>query len=178
MRLLTRSGWRSLAGLAAMLLILLAASRLGLFPKEEIRAIAVDGDSLRAGQQDYRLHAIDAPELHQSCSRADGASYPCGREAQKALKAMVQDRTLSCRTLDKDRYDRLVVECDAGNLNINDEMVRAGWAVAYRRHGSDHVAAESDARQARRGIWQGRFTAPEDWRSANRASHLAGSDVD
>ncbi|WP_421692766.1 thermonuclease family protein [Aestuariivirga sp.] len=178
MRLLTRSGWRALGLLAILLILLAAAQKLGLNAPEDIRAVAVDGDSLRVSNQDYRLHAIDAPELHQNCSRADGSSYPCGREAQKALRAMVQNRTLTCRTLDEDRYGRLVAECTVNGVSINDEMVRAGWAVAYRRHGRDHVAAEAEARTAKRGIWQGRFEMPENWRNANRSSLRSGAGED
>ena len=55
-------------------------------------------------------------------------------------------------------------------MNLNDAMVRAGWAVAYTRHGQDHAAAQDEARAARRGVWQGTFQTPEAWRNANRAS--------
>lgn len=176
MRLLTRSGWRALGALAVFLLLLAVAPELGLTPSRDIQAVAVDGDSLRVGEQDYRLHAIDAPELHQSCSRQDGSRYPCGREAQAALRKLVQGQTLRCQTLEEDRYGRLVAECTVQGQNINDAMVRQGWAIAYRRHGVDHVAAEEDARSARRGIWQGPFTRPEDWRNANRPPHLLEGD--
>lgn len=129
---------------------------------------AVDGDSLRKEGQDYRLHAIDAPELHQTCQDHDGASYPCGREAQLALRRLVAGNGVSCQPVETDRYGRVVAICRAGETDINGEMVRLGWAIAYRRHGLGYVDEESEAQSARRGIWQGDFERPEDWRAHNR----------
>ena len=165
-----------------MLLLLLAAitffaRQAGLLPDETGTFIAVDGDSLRKDGKDYRLHAIDAPELFQTCWKADGSEYNCGREARDALRALIRNASVTCQVLDTDRYGRAVSECSAGKMNLNDAMVLAGWAVAYTRHGQDHAAAQDEARAARRGIWQGRFQQPEAWRAANRQG-LVGQEAD
>ncbi len=153
---------------------ILAAREAGVLPdvrnSETGRFTAIDGDSLRKAQQEYRLHAIDAPELHQTCQRADGSEYACGREARQQLARLTGSGPVTCRVLETDRYQRLVAACGAGGASINDAMVRSGWALAYRRHGQDYAAAEAEARKARRGLWQGRFETPEDWRNANRDS--------
>ena len=165
-----------------MLLLLAAitflARQSGLLPDETGAFTAVDGDSLRKDGKDYRLHAIDAPELFQACWKADGSSYDCGREARDELRRLIRNATVTCQILDTDRYGRSVAECSAGSVNLNDAMVRAGWAIAYTRHGLDHAAAQAEARAARRGIWQGRFQTPEDWRSANRQGVMAGDGAD
>ena len=157
-----------------MLLLLAAitflARQAGWLPDETGTFTAVDGDSLRKDGKDYRLHAIDAPELFQTCWKADGSEYNCGREARDALRSLMRGGSVTCQILDTDRYGRSVSECRAGDVNLNDAMVRAGWAVAYTRHGQDHAAAQDEARSAGRGIWQGRFQAPEAWRNANRNS--------
>jgi len=148
--------------------VTLLARNAGLLPDESGSFTAVDGDSLRKDGKDYRLHAIDAPELFQTCWRADGSEYDCGRAARDELRRLVRNAGVTCRVLDTDRYGRSVAECTAGGVSLNDAMVRAGWAVAYTRHGLDHAAAQDEARAARRGIWQGRFVQPEQWRSAHR----------
>lgn len=175
-----RSIWRSLVDGVVVLVIaamaIVAARQAGVLPDmgenlgetETGRFTAIDGDSLRKGNQDYRLHAIDAPEFAQMCQRADGRDYPCGREARQELARLIASGPLGCRILETDRYRRAVAQCRAGTLNVNEAMVRSGWAVAYRRHGQDYAAAEAEARKARRGLWQGRFQKPEDWRNANR----------
>lgn len=170
--------WRSLADGAVMLLLLAAitffARQAGLLPDETGRFLAIDGDSLRKDGKDYRLHAIDAPELNQTCSKADGSTYPCGREARDELRRLIGNALLTCQVLDTDRYGRSVAECSAGGVNLNDAMVRSGWAIAYTRHGLDHAAAQEEARAARRGLWAGSFMTPEAWRKANRLGLAEG----
>jgi hypothetical protein len=41
----------------------------------------------------------------------------------------------------------------------------AGWALAYRRYSMDYVAAEDEARKAKRGMWRGTFVKPWEWRA-------------
>jgi len=154
------------------------ARQAGVLPDETGSFTAVDGDSLRKDGKDYRLHAIDAPELFQTCQRADGGSYDCGREARDELRRLTRNATVTCQVLDTDRYGRSVAECFAGKQSLNDAMVRSGWAIAYTRHGQDHAAAQDDARSARRGLWQGTFQTPEAWRSANRQQLMQGEAED
>lgn len=173
-----RSPWRSLADglvfLALFVLIALAMGRTGWFAPEQGRFTAVDGDSLRKGEQEYRLHGIDAPELFQQCQDAQGRDYACGRSARDQLRRLVAGEALTCEIRETDRYGRRVAECRAGETNINREMVRSGWAIAYRRHGTDYGDEEAEARKARRGIWQGRFETPERWRDQHRTSLVQG----
>jgi endonuclease YncB( thermonuclease family) len=46
--------------------------------------------------------------------------------------------------------------------------VREGWTLAYRKYSLDYVREEDQARTSKRGIWQGEFTAPWEWRPARR----------
>jgi endonuclease YncB( thermonuclease family) len=173
-----RSFWRSLADglvlLALAVLVAVSVSRTGWLSPESGRFTAIDGDSLRKGEQEYRLHGIDAPELNQSCTGKDGKPFPCGRAARDHLRSLVKSETLDCDIRETDRYGRLVAECRAGDLDINREMVRSGWAIAYRRHGTSHADAESAARAAGRGIWQGEFETPERWRERRRKDMMRG----
>lgn len=173
------SGFRRLGNIIVFFVIsalLLAASRqIGWLDPQRGRFLAIDGDSLRKDGEEFRLMAIDAPELNQRCSKASGKLYPCGREAKDALRRLTLGRALDCRVTDRDRYGRQVAECFDGALNINREMVRLGWAVAYRRHGVFFVPEENAARAERRGIWQGHFDQPEEWRAGQRRSIERGS---
>lgn len=129
---------------------------------------AVDGDSLRLAGIEYRLWGIDAPEWRQTCEQ-DSRSWHCGRAAARALRALLRDRELHCETVDRDRHGRAVARCRAGGVDINDWMVRQGWAIDYTRYSDGAYApAEAEARAAGRGIWRSRFVAPEQWRRENR----------
>jgi endonuclease YncB( thermonuclease family) len=160
--------------LAVAVLLTLAFGQTGWLSSEQGRFTAIDGDSLRKGAQEYRLHGIDAPELNQNCAGSSGTPYPCGRKARDQLSRLVTGATLDCDVLDRDRYSRLVVACRTGQLDINREMVRSGWAVAYHRHGTDYEDSQSAAKDARRGIWQGAFENPERWRAQRRSKITLG----
>jgi endonuclease YncB( thermonuclease family) len=136
---------------------------------------AIDGDSLRRAGREYRLNGIDAPELHQSCQAPDGSFYACGREARDVLAGLIRGRALVCVVLDSDRYGRAVARCRAGEADLNADMVRRGWALAYRRHSNDYVDEEAAARKGRLGIWRGRFETPEAWRKSHPRSTRRGA---
>lgn len=129
----------------------------------------VDGDSLEIAGQDIRLHGIDAPEDGQTCRDTTGRSWDCGRAAEQRLAALVSGRTPACRGIERDRYGRLVAVCEAGGTDLGAAMVASGLAVAYRRYSHAYVTEETDARNARRGMWAGSFETPEDWRAARRS---------
>src|SRR4029453_6321568 len=74
-------------------------------------ARVVDGDSLEIGSQRIRLFGIDAPEGRQHCRDAQGHDYACGREATRALEALIDGRPVTCTRLDHDRYEREVAAC-------------------------------------------------------------------
>jgi endonuclease YncB( thermonuclease family) len=139
---------------------------------------AIDGDSFRAGNVEIRLHGIDAPEYRQTCSGRDGKVHPCGKMARDALSKLIRMKDVTCSTIDRDRYGRQVSVCRDGALEINREMVRLGWAVAYPRHSSGYASAEREAKAAQRGIWAWRFDMPEDYRNRRRAveGNVVGED--
>jgi len=146
----------------AVLAVLTLVVARGLWEPMEILvgdARVADGDSLVIGGERVRLAGIDAPELAQICTR-DGTSYACGRDARMALEELVDGKAISCRHRERDRYGRILGYCDAGGVDLNREMVRAGWAVAY----GDFDGVEREARQASRGIWAGAFDRPQEWR--------------
>ncbi|MBB4304095.1 endonuclease YncB(thermonuclease family) [Rhodobium orientis] len=119
----------------------------------------VDGDSLTFDDRRVRLVGIDAPELRQDCSNGK-KPYPCGRRARDSLAELVNGDKVSCRISGRDRYDRALGWCRRRGVLLNREMVRAGWATADWRF----LIAETGARLAGRGIWQGPFQSPRDWR--------------
>ena len=126
-------------------------------------AEAIDGDSLRLRGENIRLEGIDAPELRQTCRRG-GVDEPCGREARAALAALLRAGPLDCTVSGRDRYRRPLATCRAGAVEVNREMVREGWAIAY----GDYEAEEAEARRRRRGLWAMTFERPADWRAQRR----------
>jgi endonuclease YncB( thermonuclease family) len=166
-----RSFWKILGdGLASLLIAFAILFLLDKFPQIDFqsRVRITDGDSLRRGSQRIRLFGIDAPELDQECRDGDGRLYACGQSARRALQDLIGSSEISCDIVERDKYGRDVARCRKDGLEINREMVRLGWAIAYERHSIDYLVAEATARNARRGLWQGQFQTPEDFRAERR----------
>ena len=73
-----------------------------------------------------------------------------GKVLRKEVTITIQDR---------DQYKRIVGIIRIGNRNINEEMVREGWAWAYREYlrgpyVSEFINAEREAREKKLGLWQ------------------------
>ena len=158
----------TLVFLLALTLVLGAMKKFGVIDLGGGAYQVVDGDSLRKGGTDIRLYGIDAPEYQQTCRDRDDRDYNCGKQAAAELRKLVQGPDLRCSSLETDRYGRAVSICKTENLEINAEMVRKGWAVAYSRHSLDYVKLEAEARRAKRGLWEGRFEEPEAYRNRQR----------
>lgn len=142
--------------------LIVVAARLGRFDQLRLegQARVTDGDSIVLDNERIRLRGIDAPELNQICGK-DGAYYPCGRMAHDELVGLIDGKPVNCQGNERDRYGRLLAVCLAGVVEINRQLVRSGWAVAY----GDFEGEEDAARQAGLGLWGASFDRPQDWRS-------------
>lgn len=125
----------------------------------------VDGDSLRAGEEKIRLIGIDAPERAQTCRDAQKREWACGAAAAARLSELVARGKVACMRQGQDRYGRTLAVCSAGDVaDIGRTLVREGYAVSYSFDRGDYAAEENEARAAGRGLWQGAFERPQDFR--------------
>jgi endonuclease YncB( thermonuclease family) len=123
---------------------------------------AIDGDTLAAGVERLRLVGIDAPEADQTCGGNGASQWRCGDAAREALSVFASDPATQCGGDARDRYGRILVQCQRVTLDINAELVRQGMSVASGRYSAEEKAA----REARRGIWAGPFETPKAWRAS------------
>lgn len=157
--------------IAAVIMALVAAvfghKHLGNNPKStdpvpaELRGAGrpVDGDSLFVGRDEVRLKGIDAPEGRQTCTR-DGRDWDCGNAARDALRRLIGNDVVVCRSVERDKHGRVLGYCTAGGRNLNAGMVASGMAVAYGGYNRE----EAEARAQKRGLWGSDFKSPRDWR--------------
>lgn len=123
----------------------------------------VDGDTLKVDGQTWRLVGIDAPETTQDCQ-----GWPAGKLATTALQGLISGHAVLCREEGRDRYGRALGKCYAGGRDLGAEMVRRGWAWAFRRYSVEYVPLEELARADRLGVWSHDCQAPWDWRADRR----------
>ena len=131
------------------------------------KAKIIDGDTIHIGNNKIRLHAIDAPETKQKCSK-NGKKWSCGLESTRFLKNLIGNEKIQCDTNGQDKYKRFIGVCYKNNININSQMVLNGWAIAYRYYSLDYVKEEEIAKSKKVGIWIGKFIDPYLFRKKNK----------
>lgn len=131
-----------------------------------------DGDSVwvkpRWGRRTkLRLIGMDAPETEQAF----------GRDATEVLRKKIAGAWVSVTAVGVDPYGRLISRVELGRTDVSEFMIKEGFAWAYRRYFARlsqkdvvrYSAAETSAREARRGLWQEKNpSAPWTWREEHR----------
>ena len=135
------------------------------------RALIHDGDTITVSGTKIRLFGIDAPERGQTCRDGAGATYDCGRLAQRELERIARAE-VACDTVETDRYGRNVAICHADGVDLGAAMVSSGWARAYLSYSLRYAAEETRARAAGRGMWAGAFEDPWAFREDNLEDDL------
>jgi endonuclease YncB( thermonuclease family) len=145
--------------LVALLCCLAMGARAESFTGKVIAVL--DGDTvmvLRNGKPvKVRLANIDAPEKVQ----------PYGKQSRQSLLELAGKKQAQIDTQAVDQYGRLIGSIRVDGIDVNREQVRRGMAWEYSHYHSDktYVALQSEAQQARRGLWaQSGPQAPWQWR--------------
>ncbi len=128
-----------------------------------------DGDTIKVldpgGRQvKIRLYGIDTPEKKQAF----------GQAATKHTANMIAGKVVEIEVVDKDRYGRIVGIVLIGGKNVNQELVRDGYAWVYKQYCKkqecrEWQALEQAAKASRLGLWLDPAPmAPWDWRRGQR----------
>jgi endonuclease YncB( thermonuclease family) len=135
----------------------------------------VDGDTVEIVKRRSDFFGLDAPETEQLCLDAKGEKWACGNAARDALAPFSKNRPWSCDVSGKHRYDRFLAACSIPGQNINQWMVRYGWALAFVKYSHRYIGDEAKAHDAKAGIWAGAFIAPWNWRSRSKHTVILGA---
>lgn len=111
----------------------------------------IDGDTLTflpQGQSTsvrVRLDGVDAPE---SCQ-------PGGEEARNALLGLVHRKSVQIKVWREDSYGRWIGTVYHGGQDVNETMVRQGWAWAYsfKVGKGPYAQAQREAQSQRLGVF-------------------------
>lgn len=129
-------------------------------PGEELRGKVVkvtDGDTITVLDADnvqhkIRLEGIDAPEAKQAF----------GTRSRQTLGGKIAEKEVLIRWEEKDRYQRILGDVYLGDRHINREMVLDGMAWHFKQYSTSKklAEAETEARDARRGLWVDKAPVP------------------
>ena len=125
-----------------------------------------DGDTIDILKDEKRVRLrfaeVDTPEKGQ----------PFGTRAKDALSGLIGGKDVRVVVKETDRYGRSIAHIYSGDVWVNEWMVAQGFAWHYKAF-SDNAqlaALETEARQARRGLWSDpRRVEPWNWRKLAKA---------
>ena len=129
---------------------------------QEVEGIAAvrSANEIGVAGTTLRLYGALAPNPGDSCDTGE-RSFQCGIIAWAELIRLADGHRLSCdieaqRSADGVPY----ATCYVGERDVNEALVRSGWAEAAEGIERYRVDQE-DARRARRGLWAGRIRPPD-----------------
>jgi micrococcal nuclease len=148
--------------LLALVILLLAASVASAGALEGKVVRVVDGDTIhvRVGErvEKVRYIGVNTPEVHHPRKGEE----PGGREAHAVNRTLVEGHPVRLETdvQPRDRYGRLLAYVWRGEVMVNAELVRRGYAQVMTippnvRHQALFLELQRDARDAGRGLWGG-----------------------
>jgi micrococcal nuclease len=161
----SRRPWWLLLSLLPFLLASAAFLLASAAQSERIDGIVVrvvDGDSIhvKLGErvEKVRYIGVDAPELRHPTRGEE----PGGRQAAEVNRRLVGGRhvRLELDVQARDRHGRLLAYVWVGDLMVNAELVRLGYAQVLTvppnvRHRDLLAKLQREAREAGRGLWRG-----------------------
>ncbi|EAI8624426.1 thermonuclease family protein [Campylobacter lari] len=123
----------------------------------------VDGDTIEAKFEDeklkIRLFGIDAPESDQAY----------GKMATQFLKAIVLNKEVVLNVKDEDKYGRILAIVYLNDKDINQVMVKNGFAWAYEHYSDLYINEQNYAKINKKGLWESENPIePYKWRKQIR----------
>ena len=116
-----------------------------------------DGDTITiqmdGEKKKIRLYGIDTPEIDQSF----------GTEAKQFLSDQILNRDVEIEAKDTDRYKRLVAVVYLNNKNMNELLLKEGWAwwyEAYAKKEYKYKELQEEAQKRKRGMWRNKGNIP------------------
>lgn len=117
------------------------------------------GNEVVVGGTVVRLFGLHAPANDERCKFSDG-KYRCGIIAWAELIKLADGRDLSCDIESGTEDGHPLATCYLGERDVNEALVRTGWAEA-RADIDRYQVDQAEARRARRGLWAERITPPD-----------------
>lgn len=149
---------------AAICLVFVSCCFVSAAYAEKVRYVT-DGDTVvLENNQRVRLIGIDTPEIENKKYGREGEYY--GEEAKQFLKQLIEGKDVRLEDGYEpfDKYGRGLAYVYLGNLFVNAELVRLGYAEVFRifdfEYKNQFLELERQARSQGLGIWAEGTMAP------------------
>lgn len=131
----------------------------------EGKATVLGPGTLKIGATTIALAEIEAPEKDQRCAKSGNRRWRCGEAAVAALGKLANGRALRCEVRATEAPDAVAAICFDKDTDINAALVKGGHVFAVSGMFSRYGSLESEARNAKAGLWAGDGERPAAYRA-------------
>ena len=145
---------RSIFALSLFLIFVAVTLKSSPANSEEVSGFASvqSGNQILIGKRVVRLFGIRAPQRDDICQIGE-QHMKCGVVAWSELIRLADGWHVSCDIELKAKDGTDYATCYIGERDVNETMVRSGWAKAMRKQTKRYVVDEDDAKNFNRGHW-------------------------
>lgn len=118
------------------------------------RVIVHDSGTLLADKTRISLAGLKPIEHHTMCQKAPKKTWPCGKQARLSLQRLIRSRSVNCTVVERQSKGSFTAQCAVGKRNINQWVVRQGWAKPYDLASAIYGQSLQKAKNERNGIWK------------------------
>ena len=122
--------------------------------KRFFRVVVEDAGTLKSGKTTIRLAGLTAPAPEETCPDKAGGRWACGRRGRAALARLIRSKAIDCDIAERQEGGVAVARCKVGRVDINEWVVRRGWARLSEAAPERYAEALDKAKQDGRGIWR------------------------
>jgi len=121
-----------------------------------------DAGTLLADKTRISLAGLNALELNTACRKSDNDVWPCGKRARRSLRRFIRSRSVQCTVVERLTAKSFTAQCTVGARNINQWVVRQGWAKPSDLASSTYEQSLENAKREQNGIWKYAQSMPTD----------------
>lgn len=123
----------------------------------QVETKVINAGEIEIGDDLIKLEGISAPIISQICDDKNGEEYGCGQKAWLYLVGLIERDNISCDITEKLSSREYNAICRTAKYILNEEMIKAGWAIVLDSKNLQHAKFEKQARKEKKGVWQGKF---------------------
>lgn len=122
--------------------------------------------------------AITCQKNQKAVAKSGSLVWPCGTVADSLFRTEFEGKVVNCFPKKYLSRLKLFVSCYFNSKDIAAELIKSGWAVAFRNNNilqePKYLKHENDARIQRKGLWNSYFQWPNQYTESGNKNITSG----
>lgn len=116
------------------------------------KPVILSGNTIQIDQYVFHLWGVSTRPEYTLC-QANKNNFPCGTNAEEALRLYINDRLVACYVRGTDPNGNYLGQCFKGQIDLNGLVVENGLGYAKRSETTNYHFKEGMGRSRNVGVW-------------------------